>query len=78
MDAVRLEERYNKELDEMTDPMRVGPAGRSPFRDLERAIADGTRDAARRADGYVRENPWAALAIGAGIGCVLGVLFNRK
>jgi len=48
---------------------------------LQSAGADiGTRarSAARSADTYVRENPWTAVAIAAGIGYVLGLLGRRR
>ncbi len=32
----------------------------------------------RRADEYVRENPWTGVGIGAAIGVVLGVLLSRR
>lgn len=41
------------------------------------ALAKQTREAAARADGYVRENPWTGVGIGAAVGLVLGVLLTR-
>lgn len=40
--------------------------------------AEHTRDAAKAADDYVRENPWAVVGIAAGVGILIGVLINRK
>lgn len=37
-----------------------------------------TREAVASADDYVRENPWTAVGIAAGIGLVVGVLLARK
>ena len=37
-----------------------------------------TREAAAKADGYVRENPWTGVGIGAAVGLVLGVLLTRR
>ena len=37
-----------------------------------------TREAVASADEYVRENPWAAVGIAAGIGLVVGLLLSRK
>lgn len=34
--------------------------------------------AGRELDAKVRENPWAAIGIAAGVGLVLGVLLSRK
>lgn len=41
-------------------------------------IAQTTREAADRADVYVRDNPWTSVGIGAAIGVVLGVLLTRR
>ncbi|MCS2156301.1 YqjD family protein [Scandinavium sp. H11S7] len=42
------------------------------------AIAQQTREAAARADEYVRDNPWTGVGIGAAVGLVLGVLLSRR
>ena len=42
------------------------------------ALAKQTREAAAKADGYVRENPWTGGGIGAAVGLVLGVLLSRR
>lgn len=41
-------------------------------------IARQTREAASRADDYVKENPWTGVGIGAAVGVVLGVLLTRR
>ncbi|QXA48210.1 YqjD family protein [Enterobacter cancerogenus] len=41
-------------------------------------LAKQTREAAARADEYVRDNPWTGVGIGAAIGVVLGVLSTRR
>jgi ElaB/YqjD/DUF883 family membrane-anchored ribosome-binding protein len=45
---------------------------------MERRAVAKTRKIASGSDGYVHENPWMAIAIGAGIGFLLGVLIGRK
>jgi len=35
-------------------------------------------EAARGIDDQVRKNPWAAVAIAAGVGLVIGLLLSRK
>jgi ElaB/YqjD/DUF883 family membrane-anchored ribosome-binding protein len=46
--------------------------------EAERVLAERTRQAAKVADDYVRENPWQAVGIAAALGLVLGVLISRR
>lgn len=39
---------------------------------------DKAKAAARATDDYVRENPWAAVGIGAAVGLVIGMLISRR
>lgn len=41
------------------------------------AIEQG-KQAAQTTDQYVRENPWAAIGISAGIGVLIGLLIGRR
>jgi ElaB/YqjD/DUF883 family membrane-anchored ribosome-binding protein len=41
-------------------------------------VDEAARAAAREVDSQVRENPWAAAGIAAGVGLVLGFLLGRK
>lgn len=41
------------------------------------AVATG-KEVARETDQFVRENPWKAVAISAGIGVLVGMLIARK
>lgn len=43
----------------------------------EEAMLEKTRQAARATDEYVRDNPWQAVGIGAGIGLLVGMLISR-
>jgi ElaB/YqjD/DUF883 family membrane-anchored ribosome-binding protein len=43
-----------------------------------RSRAKDALEAARGIDDQVRKNPWAAVAIAAGVGLVLGLLLSRK
>lgn len=45
---------------------------------LEHTVADGSRRAARATDGYVRNHPWESIAVGAGIGMLVGLLVGRR
>lgn len=51
--------------------------GKETLADAEDILLDTTKDAAKAADSYVRENPWSAVGIAAGIGLVLGLLIGR-
>ena len=50
---------------------------RSSLAAAEDAVLDEVRDAARATDGYVRENPWTAIGLGAGLGLLAGLLIAR-
>ncbi len=41
-------------------------------------IAQQTREAAAKADDYVRENPWTGVGIGAAVGIFIGILMSRR
>jgi ElaB/YqjD/DUF883 family membrane-anchored ribosome-binding protein len=78
VDAARLEEKYNRELEEMTDEIQAGIAsGKYSLSDFQRALNEKTREAVEATDTLVRENPWAALGIAAAAGCLLGYLLSR-
>ena len=79
MDAARLEEQYNRELEEMTDEIRAGiDSGKYTLSDIQRLVTKKSKEAATATDEFVRENPWAALGVAAAIGCVVGLLISRK
>lgn len=42
------------------------------------AVARQTREAAGKADNYIRENPWTGVGIGAVLGMVVGMLLARR
>ena len=44
----------------------------------EETVLHQTKEAAKIAEGYVREKPWSALGIAAGAGLLLGLLFRRR
>ena len=79
MDAARLEEQYNRELEEMIDEIRAGiESGKYSLKDIQRLVSEKGKEAATATDEFVRENPWAALGVAAAVGCVLGFLISRK
>lgn len=45
---------------------------------LEQAVVEKTKEAAKATDEYVHENPWTAVGIGAAVGLVVGLLIARK
>jgi ElaB/YqjD/DUF883 family membrane-anchored ribosome-binding protein len=79
MDAARLEEKYNRELDEMTDEIRAGiKSGKYSLDEIQRVLSKKGKEAADATDQFVRENPWAALGIAAAVGCVLGCILSPR
>ncbi|HYN27108.1 MAG TPA: DUF883 family protein [Burkholderiales bacterium] len=53
-------------------------AAKAGIADAGQMAAEHTREAAKAADDYVRENPWTAVGIAAGVGILIGVLISRK
>jgi ElaB/YqjD/DUF883 family membrane-anchored ribosome-binding protein len=51
--------------------------GRKSLADAERVLVERSKEAADIADDYVRENPWSAIGIAAGVGLVIGLLLRR-
>jgi ElaB/YqjD/DUF883 family membrane-anchored ribosome-binding protein len=46
--------------------------------DLEAALVDKTKAAARATDDFVHEEPWKAVGVAAALGLALGVLIGRR
>jgi ElaB/YqjD/DUF883 family membrane-anchored ribosome-binding protein len=44
---------------------------------LETAVSEKAKSAATCTDAYVRDNPWTAMGISAGVGVVIGLLISR-
>jgi ElaB/YqjD/DUF883 family membrane-anchored ribosome-binding protein len=53
-------------------------AARERLADAERVALEKSKLAAKTADGYVHENPWAAVGIAAAAALVVGVLIGRR
>jgi ElaB/YqjD/DUF883 family membrane-anchored ribosome-binding protein len=45
---------------------------------LEQAAVNSGKEMVNSAEDYVRQNPWQAIGVAAGVGLVLGVLLSRK
>ena len=54
----------------------LGEAKKS-LNQAENVLIDKTKEAAKKAEDYVRENPWNALGIAAGAGLLFGLLIRR-
>ncbi len=46
--------------------------------DLEAALIDRTKAAARATDDFVHDEPWKAVGVAAALGLALGVLIGRR
>lgn len=46
--------------------------------EAEAAMLEKTKEAARATDVYVRENPWKAVGIAAGVGFAVALLLRRR
>jgi len=52
--------------------------GKKALADAEKDLIKKSKECAEIADDYVRENPWSAVGIAAGVGLVLGLLIRGK
>ena len=53
-------------------------SAREKLAELDDAVIDQAKEAARSADAYVREHPWGAVGVAAVAGLLLGVLISRR
>jgi ElaB/YqjD/DUF883 family membrane-anchored ribosome-binding protein len=52
--------------------------GKKAVADAEKTFVKKSKECAEIADDYVRENPWSAIGMAAGLGVVLGLLIRGK
>ena len=52
--------------------------GKKAVADAEVTFVRKSKECAEIADDYVRENPWSAIGIAAGLGVALGLLMRNK
>jgi len=52
--------------------------GKKALADAEKTLIAKSKECAEIADDYVRENPWTAVGVAAGVGLVLGLLIRGK
>lgn len=46
--------------------------------ELERNVGDHTRRAVAEGERQIKDNPWSAVGVGAGVGLLLGLLISRR
>jgi ElaB/YqjD/DUF883 family membrane-anchored ribosome-binding protein len=52
--------------------------GKRSLAEAQSIFTEKAKDATEAAESYLRENPWSAVGIAAGIGMVLGLLVRRN
>jgi ElaB/YqjD/DUF883 family membrane-anchored ribosome-binding protein len=65
----------------VTAAQRVGESldqGRAALADVQAVVSERSRECMQQTDMFVRDNPWQAVGIAAGIGMVLGLLMARR
>lgn len=45
---------------------------------VEHNAMQAAKEVVTRSDDYVHENPWTSIAVGAGVGLILGLLIGRR
>jgi ElaB/YqjD/DUF883 family membrane-anchored ribosome-binding protein len=66
------------ELESITDKIKEGiKSGKYTLDELQSAMVERTKEAARTTDRYVHENPWTVIGVAAGVGLVIGLLLYR-
>ncbi len=66
------------ELESITDKIKEGiQTGKYTLDELQSALVERTKEAARTTDRYVHENPWTVIGLAAGVGLVIGLLLHR-
>ena len=54
------------------------PQARHKLADIQEVAGEKIKHASRAADDYVHENPWRSIAIGTGVGLLVGMLIGRR
>ena len=67
------------ELDSITSQIEEGVRqGKYTLQELQSAVMDKTKEAARATDEYVHDHPWTTVGVAAGVGLVIGLLLRRR
>lgn len=56
----------------------LGAGARAQLSSLDTSVRSGAKQAADFTDGYVHDNPWRAIGMGAAIGLLVGFLVSRR
>jgi ElaB/YqjD/DUF883 family membrane-anchored ribosome-binding protein len=57
---------------------RSSQAARQQLASMQDSAMQSAREAGDSAEGYVREHPWEAVGIAAGVGLLLGIVLARR
>ena len=57
---------------------RTLATARTQIAETHRDLDERTRAAARATDAYVHERPWESIAVGAGVGLLVGLVLARR
>jgi len=52
--------------------------GRAALADVQTMLTERSRECMQVTDTYVRENPWQAVGLAAGLGLLIGLIMNRR
>lgn len=58
--------------------MRALDTALSKAHEAQQSALEASKEIAKSADGYVKENPWRSIAAAAGIGLLIGVIIGRR
>ncbi len=71
-----MEPRFTGMKESVAKAQELYQGGLEKSRELVQTASEKSTEALDLADEWVRENPWAALGIAAGVGLVLGLLLG--
>lgn len=75
----RAKEQAANELESITSQIEEGiRRGQYKWSEIQDAIMEKTKDAARQTDEYVHENAWTAIGMAAALGLVVGLLAGKR
>ncbi len=82
-DAEELLKLTASDMSESTASLRLRlqerlSASKHRMLELQAASIDKAKAAGQAADDYVHEHPWKSVAIGAGVGMIVGLLIGRR